>query len=218
MAINYQVPKDKRMLYLLGDLLIDYRHPVMLIVVLLTSLFAYWSFQLRLVTSFGELLPQSHPYIKIHNKYSKDFGGANNIVMMAEVDKGNIFNVETLAQIYLMTEEIDKVYGVNHNQIDSIGHRTTRHLKVAAGGTLRAEPVMIEIPANADEAAEVRRIVHNSENVFGILVSLDDRAAIIRGNFIEGRLDYRRIFEEVKGRPLYVVKKVLGHGLDAPQP
>ena len=25
-----------------------------------------------------------------------------------------------------------------------------------------------------------------------------------------------RIFEEVKGRPLYVVKKVLGHGLDAP--
>jgi hypothetical protein len=56
---------------------------------------------------------------------------------------------------------------------------------------------MIEIPANAEEAAEVRRIVHNSENVFGILVSLDDRAAIIRGNFIEGRLDYRRIFEEM---------------------
>lgn len=27
-----------------------------------------------------------------------------------------------------------------------------------------------------------------------------------------------RIFEEVKGRPLYVVKKVLGHGLDVPQP
>jgi len=27
-----------------------------------------------------------------------------------------------------------------------------------------------------------------------------------------------RIFEEVKGRPLYVVKKVLGQGLDAPQP
>jgi glycosyltransferase involved in cell wall biosynthesis len=27
-----------------------------------------------------------------------------------------------------------------------------------------------------------------------------------------------RIFEEVKGRPLYVVKKELGHGLDVPQP
>ena len=27
-----------------------------------------------------------------------------------------------------------------------------------------------------------------------------------------------RIFEEVKGRPLFVVKKVLGQGLDAPEP
>jgi predicted RND superfamily exporter protein len=148
MAIDYEVPKDKRMLYWLGDKLIDHRHPVSVVVLLITGLFAYWSMQLQLVTSFGELLPQTHPYIKIHNKYSGTFGGANNIVMMAEVDSGNLFNVENLAQIYLMTEEVDKVYGVNHNQIDSIGHRTTRHLKVAAGGTLRAEPVMIEIPAN----------------------------------------------------------------------
>jgi predicted RND superfamily exporter protein len=126
MPINYEVPKDKRMLYLLGELLIDYRHPVSIVVVPLTSLFAYFSFQLQLVTSFGDLLPQSHPYMKIHNKFSKDFGGANNIVMMAEVDKGNLFNVENLAQVYMMTEELDKIYGVNHNQIDSIGHRTTR--------------------------------------------------------------------------------------------
>jgi predicted RND superfamily exporter protein len=188
------------MLYWLGDKLIEYRHPVSIVVIAITSLFAYWSMQLSLVTSFGELLPQSHSYIQIHNKYSGTFGGANNIVMMVEVEDGNLFNVENLAQIYRMTEEIDKVYGVNHNQIDSIGHRTTRHLKVAAGGTLRAEPIMIDMPRTTEEAAEVRRIVHNSENVFGILVSLDDKAAIIRANFIEGRLDYRRIFEEMNER------------------
>jgi len=200
MAIDYDVPQDKRLLYWLGDKLIDYRHPVSVVVLLVTGMFAYWSMQLSLVTSFGELLPQSHAYVQIHNRFAKDFGGANNIVMMVEVDDGNLFNVENLAQIYLMTEEIDKVYGVNHNQIDSIGHRTTRHLKVAAGGTLRSEPVMIDMPRSDREADEVRRIVHNSENVFGILVSLDDQAAIIRANFIEGRLDYRRIFEEMNER------------------
>jgi len=200
MAINYEVPQDKKLLYWIGDKLIDYRHPVSIVVLAVTGLFAYWSMQLQLVTSFGELLPQSHPYIEIHNKYAKDFGGANNIVMMVEVDEGHIFNVENLGQIYLMTEEIDRVYGVNHNQIDSIGHRTTRHLKVAAGGTLRSEPVMIAMPSTDADATEVRRIVHNSENVYGILVSLDDKAAIIRANFIEGRLDYRRIFEEMNER------------------
>jgi predicted RND superfamily exporter protein len=200
MAIDYDVPQDKRMLYWIGDKLIDYRHPVSIVVLAVTGLFAYWSMQLRLVTSFGELLPQSHPYVEIHNKYAKDFGGANNIVMMVEVEDGHIFDIETLGQIYLMTEEVDRVYGVNHNQIESIGHRTTRHLKVAAGGTLRSEPVMIDMPRTDADAAEVRRIVHNSENVFGILVSLDDKAAIIRANFIEGRLDYRRIFEEMNER------------------
>ncbi|MFN2376908.1 MAG: MMPL family transporter [Candidatus Binatia bacterium] len=200
MAINYEVPADKRLLYWIGDKLIDWRHPVSILVLGVTGLFAYWSFQLSLVTSFGELLPQTHPYVQIHNTYSKDFGGANNIVMMVEVEEGDIFNVENLGQVYLMTQEMDRVYGVNHSQIDSIGHRTTRHLRVAAAGTLRSEPIMIDMPRTEADAADIRRIVHNSENVFGILVSLDDKAALIRANFIEGRLEYNRIFEEMNER------------------
>ena len=37
---------------------------------------------------------------------------------------------------------------------------------------------MTGIPKTEDEAKEIQRIVHNSENVYGILVSLDDKAAI----------------------------------------
>ena len=55
MAINYEVPADKRLLYWVGDKLIDWRHPVSIVVLAVTGLFAYWSFQLSLVTSFGEL-------------------------------------------------------------------------------------------------------------------------------------------------------------------
>jgi predicted RND superfamily exporter protein len=192
--------EEKKALYLLGERLIRNRWPVTVIVAIVTLFFGWHATNLQMITSFGDLLPQSHPFIKIHNKYSKDFGGANNIMTMVEVEDGDLFNVDRLAQIYLMTEEIDKVYGVNHNQIDSIGHRTTRYLKVAAGGTLRSEPIMIGMPRTQEEAHEIQRIVHNSENVYGILVSLDDKAAIIRANFIEGRLDYRRIFDEMNER------------------
>jgi len=192
--------EEKKALYLLGERLIRYRTPISVIVVIVTAWFGWHASKLEMITSFGDLLPQTHEFIKIHNKYSKNFGGANNIMLMFEVEDGDIFNLERLAQVYLVTEELDKDYGVNHNQIDSIGHRTTRHLKVAAGGTLRSEPIMIGMPKTEDDAHEVRRIVHNSENVYGILVSLDDKAAIIRGNFIEGRLDYRRIFDEMNER------------------
>jgi uncharacterized protein len=197
MALDYEVPQDKRLLYWVGDKLIDYRHPVSVVVLVVTALFAYWAFQLQLVTSFGDLLPQDHAYVKIHNKYSGTFGGANNINVMIEVKDGSIFTEETLNKIWKMTEGLDKVYGVNHNQIDSIAHRTVRYLKVAAGGTMRAQPVMLQPVQSPEEATNIRRIVHNAENIYGLLVSLDDKAALIRANFIEGRLDYKRIFEEV---------------------
>ncbi len=200
MALDYEVPEDKRALYWLGDQLIEWRNPVMILVLIVTGLFAYWTFQLRLVTSFGDLLPQSHEFVKIHNKYSGTFGGANNIVVMYTVDEGTIFTKEHLTNIFKMTEGMDTVYGVNHNQIESIGHRTVRHLKVAAGGTLRAEPVMLRAPQSEDEVGEIRRIVHNAENVYGLIVSLDDKSALIRANFIEGRLDYQRIFDDVNNK------------------
>src|SRR4029453_15201457 len=192
--------QDKRALYWLGERLIDYRHPIMIVVLAVTAVFACWSFQLKLETSFGDLLPQTHPFIQIHNRYAGTFGGANNVQLMVEVKDGNIFNVSTLARIYKITEAGDQVYGVNHNQIDSIGHRTTRYLRAQSGGFLRAEPVMIGLPKTPEDAANIKRIVHNTESVYGILVSLDDRAALVRANFIEGRLDHRRTFTEFNER------------------
>src|SRR5215813_12189284 len=188
--------QEKRALYWLGERLIDYRHPVMALVLIITGVFAYWSFQLQLATSFGDLLPQSHPFVQIHNKYAGTFGGANNIQLMVEVKEGDIFNVPTLARIFRITEEVDQVYGVNHNQIESIGHRTTRYLRAQSGGFLRAEPVMMQMPKTPEDAASIKRIVHNTESVYGLLVSLDDKAALVRANFIEGRLDHRRTFTE----------------------
>lgn len=195
--------QNEKPLYWLGRKLIEKRVPVMIGVFIVTAFFGYHTYKLYeagFVTSFGDLLPQSHPFMKVHNKYAGTFGGANNVMVMVEVKDGNIFDVSTLTRIYQMTEEVDRVYGVNHSQIDSIGHRTTRSLRVAAGGTMRSEPVMIGPPKTKEEAAEIRRIVHNTESIYGILVSLDDKAALLKANFIEGRLDYRRIFEEINER------------------
>src|SRR5262249_28688640 len=192
--------QEKRALYWLGERLIDYRHPVMIVVIIITGYFAYLSSQLKLETSFGDLLPQSHPFVQIHNKYAPTFGGANNIQLMVEVRDGDIFTVPTLARIYRITEELDKVYGVNHNQIDSIGHRTTRYLRAQSGGFLKAEPVMTGLPKTEEDANQIKRIVHNTESVYGLLVSLDDRAALVRANFIESRLDHRVTFYEINDR------------------
>src|SRR4029450_11664655 len=89
------------------------------------------------------------------------------------------------------------------------GHRTTRYLRAQSGGFLRAEPVMIGLPKTPDDAASIKRIVHNTESVYGLLVSLDDRAALVRANFIEGRLDHRRTFTEFNERVIAPLEKGL---------
>src|SRR5947208_17185048 len=101
--------QDKRALYWLGERLIDYRHPVMVVVLIVTGLFAYWSFQLKLETSFGDLLPQSHPFVQTHNNYARTFGGADNIQLMVQSEEGDIFPVPTLTCIHIITEERTRV-------------------------------------------------------------------------------------------------------------
>ena len=39
--------RTRRALYWLGERLIEYRHPVMIVVLIVTAFFAYWTFQLQ---------------------------------------------------------------------------------------------------------------------------------------------------------------------------
>jgi hypothetical protein len=52
-------------------------------------------------------------------------------------------------------------------------------------------------PASDMDVRQVETLAHISENIHGVLVSLDDKAALLRVNFYEGRVDYRKIFYEV---------------------
>ncbi len=42
---------------------------------------------------------------------------------------------------------------------------------------MRAQPVMLQPLKTPDEVEAIRRVVHNAENIYGLLVSLDDKAA-----------------------------------------
>jgi len=191
--------QEQAALYKVGEWLIDKRRWVSLVTIAFTLFMTYEAMQLQMFTSFGELLPYRHPFIAVHSRFSTKFGGANNITIMFEVKEGTIFTQDTLARIFAATQEVDKLPDINHDQIDSIGHRTTRYLTMQ-GGSISSPPVMRRPPASQQDVDQIRNIVHYSENLHGILVSLDDKAALIRANFYEGRIDYRQIFYDVNNK------------------
>jgi uncharacterized protein len=184
----------------MGRALIRWRVAALAAVGILTAFFAYHAVQLQLVSRFDELLPATHPYIAVHRQFAKTFGGANTVLIMLRVRQGDIFNIPTLNKIWSMTQELDKIYGVNHYQIESLAHRTNRTIHVSAGGLMEMQPVMMGGAKTQADVDKVRRIVHASQNLYGVLVSIDNRAALIRASFIEGIIDHRKLFTELSER------------------
>jgi hypothetical protein len=190
---------EPRALERLGEGLIAWRMPVAVSAMLLTAIMAWFAAGVRLSTRLGDLLPYRHPFIEVHRRYADRFGGANQITIMIESRSGNVFTVATLGKIFRMTQELDRLPAVNHDLIDSIGHRTCRYLR-QDGGVIMFPPVMWGPPKTPGDAEEIRKIVHYSENLHGILVSLDDRAALIHVSFHEDRIDYRQLFQAIDER------------------
>src|SRR5215467_7229976 len=144
----------------------------------------------------ADLLPQGHPFLAVHNRYHRNFSEADTLTVMVEAREGTIFTVPLLTTIYRVTEAVDALPGVNHDQLTSVAHRSTRWARVRAGGVIASDPIMLGPPRTDDDVDEVRREVIQSY-AFGSMVSLDERAAVIRAGFDERRLDYRRLFDAV---------------------
>ena len=121
--------EEKAALYRVGEWLIDNRGWVSFVTIAFTAFMAYEASKLEMFTSFNELLPYRHPFIAVHDKWSKQFGGANNLTIMFEVKHGTIFTQDILRKIYTATQLVDIFPDVNHDQIDSVAHRTTRYLR-----------------------------------------------------------------------------------------
>ena len=189
--------KDRAALYRLGEGLIKNRFLITLSVLVVTGFMAWQALTIEMSTSFNDLLPYRHPFVRVHFRFADQFGGANNVNVMLRVEQGDVFTTGMLKKIFEMTQAVDRVTGVNHDQIESIGHRTTRYLTVS-GGTIATPPVMRRPPKTDREVAEIKEICYNTETIYGQLVALNGQALLIKANFIEGKLDYKTVFDEIR--------------------
>jgi len=185
--------------YRFGEWILRRRFIVLGVVGVLTAFFGYYAAQTQLVTSFGDLLPQNHPFIQVAHKYDQYFGSVNNVTIMIEAKEGTIYTSDIIKKIVRMTQDMDLVYGIQHGSVRSIS--TSSYFRPLAGGVILNTPILPngDIPKTAGDLEELESNVHKNPGViFGRFVSLDDRAAVIEGSFLESRLDYTRIFDEIR--------------------
>ena len=179
-----------------------FSHPrkILALIFLITIFFATQIPAVRMVSDFADLLPQEHPYIQLHNQIRDTFGGANNIIVSVEVDEGTVLTEENLEKIHRITQAIDQLPGINHNLVTSLTHRTTRHVRLDEVGNINSVQVYdpLKDHYSDNELEEMRAAIITNDRVYGLLISPDLKASMIRGTLNEGQLDYEKVFSELQ--------------------
>ena len=181
----------------LADLVDRYRWGILFAGLLVTLFFGYQLLHLKVGTNFEDLLPQNHPYIKVHNMIRQQFGGANQVLMMLQVRKGDIFNQTTLEKVKYITERVRKTPGVNRDKIKSIAARSAKFAEISSGKIGFYYMMFPEVPQNQEEMDLLRRRIYSSPRYYGPFVSLDSKKTLIMVDFFEEEVDFEKIFEDL---------------------
>lgn len=179
-----------------------FRHPktYLSFVGIITLFFAAQIPGIKMYSDFADLLPQSHPYIQLHNEIKDTFGGANVIVVGIEVKDGDIFSNETLDLIHRMTQAVDSLPGINHNLVTSLTHRNSRKIWLTEMGNINSEPYYrpLDGAMSNQQLIELKKDIIANPRIYGPLVSPDMKVALIKAQLNEGQLDYEKTFAQLQ--------------------
>jgi predicted RND superfamily exporter protein len=181
-----------------AELVIKGRLLILMVTLLITLFFAYQLLHLEVYTSFEDLLPQNHPYVKLHSQFKKLFGGANQVLIALEVKEGDIFNVKTLKKIKYITEKLEEIPAIDIYKIRSLAARSAKEIKREAGLLSILAVMYPEIPKTQKEAEDLKWRIYGNDMVYGPLVSYDTKKALITADFFDDEVEYSVVFNKFR--------------------
>ena len=156
-------------------------HPkwVVFLAVLLTALAMVRIHTIRVDTDPENMLSEDEWVRVFHNQVKREFALSDMIVLgvVNEKDPDGVFNPETLAKVYRITEGIKQIPGVVVQ--DLIAPSTVDDILQAGLGTVRFQYLMEKPPETRDAALHIRDRAMANPLLYGTLVSEDGKALAI---------------------------------------
>ncbi len=103
----------------IGDFVLRYRALIGGLLLLISFVMLYYCTRVVIATKFDDFFPSYHHNVLLYEEWHK-YGGAQNLNVMIETKQGDIFNVATLQKIHDIQTDVDKLPGVDHNQVLSL--------------------------------------------------------------------------------------------------
>ncbi len=174
-------------------------HPkwVVFLAVLVTALAMVRVHTIRVDTDPENMLSEDEWVRVFHNQVKREFALSDMIVLgvVNEKDPDGVFNPETLAKVYRITEGIKQIPGVVVQ--DLMAPSTVDDILQAGLGTVRFQYLMEAPPKTRDEALRIRDRAMANPLLYGTLVSEDGKAVAIYVP-IEKKSIAHRVSQEIR--------------------
>lgn len=181
-----------------GAFLIRQRKPIGIILIAITLFMLFWAAHVPIATHFEDLFPAHHPDVLLYRKFRRQYGGAQQLVLMLRVQHGTIFNSHTLHAIQSMTREVHKLPGVDHNEVFSLASYRVLYARAEPGELISTPFMYPHVPKTQAEIDNLRSVVRAHSRQLAGLVAGDERGAVVIASFNEQGLDYGALFNGVQ--------------------
>ncbi len=140
----------------LGQFILKYRLPLIIVLLALTGFMAYHASKVELSYEFSRAIPTDNPKYKAYQEFRKKFGEDGNLLVIG-IQTDKFFNADIFNAYADMQKQLKKVNGVE----DIIAVSTAINLvKDSTGEKLKAQPVFGDAPlsqADIDSAKNIFR-------------------------------------------------------------
>jgi predicted RND superfamily exporter protein len=180
---------------------------VLALVAGLTVVVAAGMRHLRTEFSVEASLPANHPFVQIDRTIRTEFGGRRTLMLGVVPKTGDVWQpavLETVRDLTLAGLRLDDIIAQN---VVSLAAPSVRHVE-DRGGAIVTDYLMRDVPQTPEEMAALRARVESDPQLRGMLVTPDQRAAIVVLDFWEGPESYEigqrvlALIDQFRDRPV----------------
>jgi len=163
---------------------------VLIAVALVTVWLATGLGKLRTEFDVEKSLPQNHPFVTIDKEIRTKFGGRNTIIaLFVPKDGGDVWRTPVLEVVRAATLEALRLDDVIAQNVVSLASPSVRHVR-EVDGALDIDLLMRDAPATPGDIAALRAKVDGDPQLAGMVVTPDQKAAVLIMDFWPGPLAY----------------------------
>jgi len=138
--------------------------------------------KLRTEFSVESSLPKNHPLVEIDRTIRAKFGGRNTVITLLVPRDGDVWRPDFLQAVQDVTLASLRLKDVIAQNIFSLAAPSVRYVE-EVDGRIQADPLMQEVPQTPEAIAVLRAKVESDPQLRGMLVTPDQRAAVLIVDF-----------------------------------